>query len=151
MKAKPAPRGFALLAEDEEEEKKEEAAVAVPAPAPKPAPVVKMPKTMTEEELEAQEREYRFTLRVANLPMDITVKKLQAIFGDFTGFDKITLPLKMGRPRGFAFIEFTNPEDAGDCLYSLRDELEIKGRRVDGQTDKVVLEYARSNVGASRT
>jgi hypothetical protein len=148
-------RGFAVLAEESEEDETEKAvaaAAAIVAAAvapPKPAPVVKMPTMMTEAELEAQESEMRYTLRVANLPMDITKRKLEEIFSEFTGFDSITLPLRMGKPRGFAFIEFRCPEDAGDCLYALRDDLEIKGKRVDGQTHKVVLEYAKSNVAAT--
>lgn len=151
-----APRGFALLAEEDEKETEKAVAaaaamVAAAVAPPKPAPVVKMPTVMTEAEREAQESDYRFTLRVANLPMDITKRGLEEIFSEFTGFKEVTLPLKMGKPRGFAFILFSNPEDAGDCLYELCDTLEIRGKRVDGQTHKVILEYAKTNVAPSRT
>ena len=155
---KPVPRGFALLAEVSDEEE-ETPAPTTPSPSPvttaptvvpKPAPVVKMPTMMTEEELEAEENKGRTCLRIANLPMDITKRKLEDIFSEFTGFDQVTLPLKFGKPRGFAFVDFRCPDDAADCLYSVRGSLEIKGKRVDGQTHLVVVEYARNNIAPTR-
>jgi hypothetical protein len=121
-----------------------------PVPAPKPAPIVKMPVAMSEEEEQALERNYSMCLRVANLPMDITEEKLEAIFENHYGVTNITLPRKAGKPRGFAFIEFKSPDDTSDCLCALQGNLKISGRRVRGQSDDILVEYAKSNVAPGK-
>ena len=153
---KPQVRSFAALADESEDEKpvaESATAGAAAAAAPVAAPaattekprVIKMPTRLTEEE-EAALSERSCTLRVANLPRDITIERLEQVFGGCWGFSEVVLPLTRERkPRGFAFIKFGTPDQAEDCLNDFADTLEIKGRRTPGQTHKVLLEYARKN------
>lgn len=118
---------------------------------PKPAPVVKMPEASADEEQENLAG-CRTTLIVRNLPMDITERKLEAAIFDLCGdpydyrYEGVKIPRKMGKPRGFAFVNFFTRDGADECFERICDCLTISGKRVTGQSDAILVEYARSDV-----
>ena len=70
-------------------------------------------------------------LYVGNLPFEVTEDSLQELFqshGEVTSAKVIT-DRDTGRPRGFAFVEMANSEDAQEAIKSL-DGKDFQGRNL---------------------
>jgi RNA recognition motif-containing protein len=76
---------------------------------------------------------------VGNLNFDTTSDELQDLFGPGDEGVQVVLPTDRmsGRPRGFAFVEFTNEEQAAEAIQKF-DGFELSGRklRVNEATDE---------------
>src|SRR5437870_10480040 len=68
-------------------------------------------------------------LFIGNLPYDVTEAELRAHFAAIGPLSSIALPMDRdtGKPRGFAFIEFSARADAEDAMRRLNNQL-FKGR-----------------------
>jgi RNA recognition motif-containing protein len=71
------------------------------------------------------------TVFVGGLPWDITTEKLQSHFDSFGRIQKLDLKMneQTGRPRGFAFIIFSDVEAAKTCLQ--QSVHTVEGHSVD--------------------
>jgi RNA recognition motif-containing protein len=58
-------------------------------------------------------------LYVGNLPYDVTADDLRQLFGKVGTVEDVHLPLdrQTGRPRGFAFVEMANDEQAKTAIH----------------------------------
>ncbi len=80
-------------------------------------------------------------LYVGNLPFDIAEEELQELFvsqGEVVSA-KVIMDRETGRPRGFAFVEMAQAEDAQKAIQNL-DGREFKGRSL-----KVNMAQPREN------
>jgi cold-inducible RNA-binding protein len=70
-------------------------------------------------------------LFVGNLNFQTTASDLRALFEPFGQIERIHMPTdrETGRPRGFAFVEMTNDDEAKKAMASL-DGKEVSGRNV---------------------
>jgi RNA recognition motif-containing protein len=70
-------------------------------------------------------------LFVGNLNFQITASDLRALFEPFGQIERIHMPTdrETGRPRGFAFVEMTNDDEAKKAMASL-DSKELSGRNI---------------------
>ena len=70
-------------------------------------------------------------LFVGNLDFKTTESDLRALFLPFGQLGRVHVPMdrETGRPRGFAFVEMTNDDDAKKAMAAL-DGKEIGGRNV---------------------
>ncbi len=70
------------------------------------------------------------TIYIGNMPYDTTKEELIHLMGD-RKIERVTIPTdrETNRPRGFAFVEFTNPTDAADAVRDL-DGTEFGGRTI---------------------
>lgn len=68
---------------------------------------------------------------VGNLSYDVTQDELSDLFGEFgeVSSAKIIEDRDTGRPKGFAFVEMPNQEEAETAIASL-NEKELKGREI---------------------
>ena len=68
---------------------------------------------------------------VGNLSFDTSMEELQELFAQGEDGVQVTLPTDRmtGRPRGFAFVEFTTPEKATEAIEKF-DGFELSGRRL---------------------
>jgi RNA recognition motif-containing protein len=87
-------------------------------------------------------------LYVGNLPFTATEDELRQLFGRHGSVDsvKVITDRETGRPRGFAFVEMSEPSAATDAIRAL-DGTQMGGRalKVNEAQDK-----ARPSGGASR-
>ena len=69
-------------------------------------------------------------LYVGNLSYSTTQDTLQSEFGAYGPVDEVAVitDRETGRPRGFAFVTMSNPDDGRSAIESLN------GREVDGRT-----------------
>ena len=78
-------------------------------------------------------------LFVGNLAFDTTREELEALFREAGPLKDVFLPLdrETRRPRGFAFVEFENDEDAEKAIQKFNGQ-ELKGRalRVNVSDDR---------------
>jgi RNA recognition motif-containing protein len=78
-------------------------------------------------------------LYVGNLPFTSTEEDLRALFGRHGGVDSVNVIMdrETGRPRGFAFVEMTEPSAAADAIKAL-DGTQLGGRalKVNEAQDK---------------
>jgi RNA recognition motif-containing protein len=72
-------------------------------------------------------------LYVGNLPFTSTEADLRALFGRHGSVDSVNVitDRETGRPRGFAFVEMTEPSAATDAIKAL------DGTQLDGRSLKV--------------
>jgi cold-inducible RNA-binding protein len=85
-------------------------------------------------------------LYVGNLSFDTTQSTLQELFeehGQVATVDLVT-DRATGRPRGFAFVEMVNEEDANAAIEALN------GQEVDGRTLKVAPAKPPESRGSNR-
>lgn len=63
-------------------------------------------------------------LFVANIPFDVTEEELTKHFSEVGPVSRVFLPLdrETGKPRGFAFVEFSNPEHAALAIQRLNQQ-----------------------------
>jgi RNA recognition motif-containing protein len=68
------------------------------------------------------------TIYIGNMPYTTTKEALIELMGD-RKVERVTIPTdrETDRPRGFAFVEFTNNQDAADAVRDL-DGTEFGGR-----------------------
>ena len=68
-------------------------------------------------------------LYVGNLPFTSTEDDLRALFGRHGSVDSVNVIMdrETGRPRGFAFVEMTEPSAAADAIKAL-DGTQLGGR-----------------------
>jgi RNA recognition motif-containing protein len=68
---------------------------------------------------------------VGNLAFSTTSDELQALFAEAGEVAGVSVPADRltGKPRGFAFVEFTNPTDAATAIQRF-DGHELGGRRL---------------------
>jgi cold-inducible RNA-binding protein len=78
-------------------------------------------------------------LFVGNLAFETTQHDLQTLFAEAGGVLNVTLPTdrSSGRPRGFAFVEMSTPEEAAAAVEKLNG-FALHGRpiRVDAATER---------------
>lgn len=69
---------------------------------------------------------------VGNMSFDVTETELENLFSEFGNVSsvKIIEDRESGRPRGFAFVEMPNQDEAENAIKSL-NEKEIKGREIN--------------------
>jgi RNA recognition motif-containing protein len=91
------------------------------------------------------------TIFIGNLSFETTEEELRGVLTDVDpgvrvrlGTDRVT-----GRPRGFAFAQFTDPARAADAIRRF-DAFELRGRRlrVNDADDKPPPRAPRPSVGA---
>ena len=78
-------------------------------------------------------------LYVGNLPFTSTEEELRALFGRHGSVDSVNVIMdrETGRPRGFAFVEMSEPSAATDAIKAL-DGTQLGGRalKVNEAQDK---------------
>lgn len=78
-------------------------------------------------------KEYIISSRifVGNLPFDATQGEIEELFSQIGEIVEVFLPIDRlsGRPRGFAFVEFTDNSSAATAIEKL-NETELKGRNL---------------------
>ena len=78
-------------------------------------------------------------LYVGNLPFTTTEEELRALFGRHGSVDSVNVitDRETGRPRGFAFVEMSEPSAATDAIKAL-DGTQLGGRalKVNEAQDK---------------
>lgn len=76
---------------------------------------------------------------VGNLAFETTSEELEALFAPYGEIAGVSVPTDRltGRPRGFAFVEFIQPEDAAKAIEKLNGH-ELAGRplRVNEATER---------------
>ena len=84
-------------------------------------------------------------LFVGNLPFSITEDEVRGIFQEFGDVQGVTIPTDRdtGKPRGFAFVEMTQDEDAEKAIAA------VNGRRIGGRALNV--NEARPKTGGDRS
>ncbi|KAH0785491.1 Nuclear localization sequence-binding protein [Histomonas meleagridis] len=101
-------------------------------PKPKPEPKEEPSKVtlddVSDEELDDGQIRLNLVF-VGNLSHQTTEEQLRKIFGKYGEITKIRIPLKDDQPRGIAFIEFKNIDDAGNAVEAL-DGTEIDQRKI---------------------
>ncbi len=70
-------------------------------------------------------------LFVGNLPFSTTEEQLQEMFSEYGEIASVQLitDRQTGRSRGFAFVEYTNEEDAQKAIEAM-DQQELEGRTI---------------------
>jgi RNA recognition motif-containing protein len=70
-------------------------------------------------------------LYVGNLPYQTTETELRQLFGDAGNVESVTMPVDRdtGRPRGFAFVQMTDDEEANRAIRMF-DGYMLDGRRL---------------------
>jgi cold-inducible RNA-binding protein len=68
-------------------------------------------------------------LFVGNLPFSVTDEEVRGMFAEFGDVASVTIPTDRdtGKPRGFAFVEMSQDEDAEKAIAA------VNGRRVGGR------------------
>ncbi len=68
-------------------------------------------------------------LFVGNLSYDVTETELKELFSSVGSVSSVYLPLDRtsGKPRGFAFVEFADPEQGEEAIRTLNNQV-LKGR-----------------------
>jgi RNA recognition motif-containing protein len=66
---------------------------------------------------------------VGNLSFDATKQDIRTLFTEIAEPVEVPTDRMSGRPRGFAFVEFANPEQAAEAIRKL-DGYELAGRRL---------------------
>ena len=86
------------------------------------------PKEEAPEEAKDSEGERRKCLYVGNVPFSITEERLREVFGEYGEITEIRIPLDRHRntPKGIAFINYTNAEDAEKAEA-------MNGKELDGR------------------
>jgi len=78
-------------------------------------------------------------LYVGNLPFSVTEEELRELFGRHGSVDSVAVitDRETGRPRGFAFVEMSEPSAAADAIRAL-DGTQLGGRalKVNEAQDK---------------
>jgi cold-inducible RNA-binding protein len=78
-------------------------------------------------------------LYVGNLPFSVTEEELRELFGRHGSVDSVSVitDRETGRPRGFAFVEMSEPSAATDAIRAL-DGTQLGGRalKVNEAQDK---------------
>lgn len=71
------------------------------------------------------------TLHVAGLDEAVTREVLIGAFSVFGDIQSVDIPLdsQSGKPRGFGFVEFMDPNDAADAVDNM-DQSELYGRTI---------------------
>nr|XP_057928751.1 nucleolin isoform X2 [Doryrhamphus excisus] len=90
------------------------------------------------------------TLVVNNLAFSATEETLQSVFDKAVS---IRVPLRDGRPKGFAFVEFESVEDSKEAMDSMNNT-EIEGRTIRlefSQSRDNRAEGGRGNSGPTKT
>jgi RNA recognition motif-containing protein len=80
-------------------------------------------------------------LFVGNLAFDTTPERLRELFGEVGEVVSVTVPADRlsGRPRGFAFVEFSTAEQASAATEKLNGyELDGRALRVNEATDSPI-------------
>lgn len=69
-------------------------------------------------------------LYVTNIPFQTTEENLAALFAKFGEVVEVIIPTEQNtnRPRGFAFVEFKNEEDAKQALEALHGTIYLNRR-----------------------
>ena len=95
-------------------------------------------------------------LYVGNLPFTSTEDELRELFGRHGSVDSVSVitDRETGRPRGFAFVEMSEPSAASDAIRAL-DGTQLGGRalKVSEAQDKQRSEggsYGRGGFGRSQ-
>lgn len=70
-------------------------------------------------------------LYVGNLPFSSTEEELRELFGRFGSVDSVSVitDRDTGRPRGFAFVEMSEPSAAAEAIKAL-DGTQLGGRSI---------------------
>lgn len=70
-------------------------------------------------------------LYVGNLPFSSTEEELRELFARFGGVDSVSVitDRDTGRPRGFAFVEMSEPSAAAEAIKAL-DGTQLGGRSI---------------------
>src|SRR5258707_11090608 len=74
-------------------------------------------------------------LFVGNLPFSVTEDEVRGIFAEFGDVAAVTIPTDRdtGKPRGFAFVEMSQDEDAEKAIAAVKDRkstrLELQSRQ----------------------
>lgn len=70
-------------------------------------------------------------LYVGNIPYSAGEDELRELFGQIGPVESISVPTDMatGRPRGFAFVELSNEDDAAKAITEL-NQSDFQGRRL---------------------
>ncbi|HUX88680.1 MAG TPA: RNA-binding protein [Chloroflexota bacterium] len=57
-------------------------------------------------------------LYIGNLPYSVSENELKRLFGQAGTVESVTMPLdrQTGRPRGFAFVQMANDQEADDAI-----------------------------------
>ena len=99
------------------------------------------PKEEAPEEAKDAEAERRKCLYVGNLPFSITEECLREVFGEYGEITEIRIPLNRNRgtPKGCAFINYTNAEDAEKAEA-------MNGKELDGRQLEVnIAKYEKGD------
>ena len=83
-------------------------------------------------------------LYVGNLPFSATEDEIRAMFDEFGSVVDLHIPMdrETGRPRGFAFVTMSSPEDGRSAIKSLN------GREIDGRAITVNEARPKAERGA---
>lgn len=68
---------------------------------------------------------------VGGLAEDVTPQVLRSAMIPFGNIKSVDIPMdyKVGKTRGFAFVEFDDPEDASECIFNM-DMSDLCGRTI---------------------
>jgi len=69
---------------------------------------------------------------VGNLSYDVTENELHSAFSEFGAVEKVSVvrDRETGQPRGFAFVEMTNADEAANAMAAMNGR-ELKGRALN--------------------
>ena len=92
-------------------------------------------------------------LYVGNLPFSVTETELRELFGRHGSVDSVNVitDRETGRPRGFAFVEMSEPSAATDAIKAL-DGTQLGGRalKVNEAQDKQRSDSGSGGYGRSQ-
>ena len=82
-------------------------------------------------------------LYIGNLPYQATETELRQLFGDAGTVESVTMPVERdtGRPRGFAFVQMADEEEANRAIRM------FDGYMLDGRRLRVNIAQERENRG----
>lgn len=88
------------------------------------------PSTTTNNQPQQQQQQ-KHDIFVGNLAFSTTEEQLQRVFSDIGRVIKVRMvsDLETGKPRGFAFVEFEDPQAALSAIRNMND-VELNGRRL---------------------
>jgi cold-inducible RNA-binding protein len=70
-------------------------------------------------------------LYVGNLPYSVSEQELKRLFGQAGTVESVTMPIdrQTGRPRGFAFVQMANDQEADDAIRMFNNYV-LDGRQL---------------------
>ena len=100
-------------------------------PPPSSAPMQPPPQQQQQQQQQSSNNQQKHDVFVGNLAFSTTEEQLYTAFSEIGRIIKVRMvsDLETGKPRGFAFIEFEDPQAALSAIRNM-NEYEINGRRI---------------------